>query len=346
MASCRHTDWVKVTRGSRHIRLSDPGRLDHLVGKLKRATNQFPQIVLCVGKEVNRKLVTETISNDSPSRAIRRSRSATSQSSGLTSISLDTSQLEDEHPVFLAGFQPNGPIKESTQPRCHETKTIHNTWPLQQPGVHDAVLTRLLFPFSDLVCLFAEDLGGVDAVLDKIEIWSSAAPATDLTDFARQALPRVCVITFGRSTHSSQIQDDVWRARLSQFSYSYHYSSVQVLRFDTDDHLAFRENVRCSLLKELGASRCSKKKNRVLFNATHLADFFSQATSNLAVSPGGKFSFIAASRSYRPVPPSYPEQIRALLCSRARHGIAFDTVATLIASCLSLDAYPDSCHGK
>jgi hypothetical protein len=217
---------------------------------------------------------------------------------------------------------------------------------LQQPGVHDAVLTRLLFPFSNLVCLFAEDLGGVDAVLDKLEIWSAAKPATDLADFARQALPRACVITSGRSTHSSQIQDDVWRTRLSQFDHSYHFSSVQVLRFDTDDHAAFRENFRFSLLKELENSRFSKQKHRVLFKAHHLADFFSQATSNLAVGLGEKFSFIAASRTYRPVPPAYPEQLHALLCSRAKHRVAFDVVATLIASCLLIDAYPNSCHGR
>lgn len=345
MASCRHTDWVEVTRGSRQVRLSDSGRFERLVGKLSHSTRQFPQIVLCVGKEERRRLVTQTILQGSPSRATRLSHAEPPHPCGLTNIFLDKSQYEDEYPIFLADCQLEGPIPASRQSRCHETKAVHNTWPLQQPDIHDTLLTHLLFPFSGTVCFFAEDLGGVDAVLDKMETWSAAKPTTDLAEFARQSLPRVCVITSGSSTASSQIQDEAWHARLSRFDHSYHFSSVQVLRFDTNDPSEFRENFRCSLLKELEISRMLKQKCHVMFNASHLANFFSQAISNLAVDAGGKFSFIAASRAYRSVPSAYPEQIRALLSSRAKHRVAFDAVATLIASCLLLDAYPRSCHG-
>ena len=68
MVGCQHTDWVEVSCSSRHIRLSDPGRFDRLVGKLKRATQQFPRIVLCIGKDDKRKLVTQAILEDNPSR--------------------------------------------------------------------------------------------------------------------------------------------------------------------------------------------------------------------------------------------------------------------------------------
>lgn len=345
MAGCRHTDWVEVSCSSRHIRLSDPGRFDRLVGKLKRATQQFPQIVLCIGKDDKRKLVTQAILDRSPARVTRPSRTAAPSPVGLSSIFSDKSQFEDEHPVFFADCRLEGTIPEGRQFKCHETKSVHNTWPLEQPDIHDAVLTRLLLPFSNLVCLFAEDLGGVDSVLDKIEIWSAMKRTTDLADFARQALPRVCVITSGPLTPSSQIQDEVWRARSGRLNYSNHFSSVQILRFDTGDHSDFHKNFRFSLVNELETSRILKGKHRVQFNANHLVDFFSQATSHLAADPGGKFSFIAASRTYRPVPSAYPEQVRALLCNRAKHRVAFDGVATLISSCLLLDAYPNSCHG-
>ena len=345
MASCRHTDWVEVSCSSRHIRLSDPGRFDRLVRKLECATQQFPQIVLCIGKDDKRKLVTQAILEDNPSRVTRPSHAASPSSVGLSSIFSDKSQSEDDHPIFFADCRLQGTIPESRKFRCHETKSVHNMWPLEQPDIHDAVLTRLLLPFSNLVCLFAEDLGGVDSVLDKIEVWSAAKHTTDLADFAQQALPRVCVIASGPLTPSSQIQDEAWRARLGRLNYSNHFSSVQILRFDTGDHSDFHENLRFSLVNELDTSRILKDEHRVQFNADHLVDFFSQATLHLAANRGGKFSFIAASRTYRPIPSAFPEQVRALLCSRAKYRVSFDEVATLIGSCLLLDAYPNSCHG-
>lgn len=345
MVGCQHTDWVEVSCSSRHIRLSDPGRFDRLVRQLNCATQQFPQIVLCVGKDDKRKLVTQAILKPSPSRVTRPLRVAAPSSVGLSSIFSDKSQFEDDYPVFFADYRLGGTIPEGRPIKCHEMKSVHNTWPLKQPDIHDAVLTRLLFPFSSLVCLFAEDLGGVDAVLDKIEIWSAMKPTTDLADFARQALPRVCVITSGPLTPSSQIQDEVWRARSGKLNDSNHFSSVQILRFDVGDHSDFHKNLRFSLVNELETSRILKDEHRVQFNADHLVDFFSQATLHLAANRGGKFSFIAASRTYRPIPSAFPEQVRALLCSRAKYRVSFDEVATLIGSCLLLDAYPNSCHG-
>jgi hypothetical protein len=43
---------------------------------------------------------------------------------------------------------------------------------------------------------------------------------------------------------------------------------------------------------------------------------------------------------------TYFEQIRALLYDRAKHSVGFDEIATLIGSCLLIDAYPNACHGK
>jgi hypothetical protein len=343
MASCRHTDWIEVSRSSRHVRLSDPGRLDRLVGKLKRSAHQFPQIVLCVGKEEKRKLVTKTILNR-PSRVTRSTRAAVASSDGLASIFFDESQSEDDHPIFFADYRLGGTIPEKRPCKCHETKSVPNAWPLGQTDIHDSVLTHLIFPFSDLVCLFADDLGGVDAVMDHMEIWCAVEPTTDLANLARRALPRVCIITSGSFSPDSQIQDEAWRARLNRLSYLNHFSSVQILRFDKDTDTDFHKNFRFLLTNELETSCSLKKKHQIQFSAAHLASFFSQATLHLAANPSRKFSFLAASRVYRPVPSAYPEQIRILLCNRARYGVGLDSIAKLVASCLVLDAYPNACH--
>lgn len=343
MTTCRHTDWIEVSYSSRHVRLSDPGRLDRLVKKLEQSTRQFPQVVLCIGREERRKLVTQTVL-DRTTRMTRSASAATQSSGGLTSIFLDQSQYRVDHPTLFADYQLGRDLLETVPYRCHETKSARNVWTRGQPDIHDTVLTRLLFPFSDLVCIFADDLGGVDAVLDLVETWSAVESTTDLAGIARRALPRVCVITSGPSTSSAQLQEEAWRARLGALHYLNHFSSVQVFRFDNHNDIDFHRNLHFLLVNELKASRVLKKKHRVQFNADHLANFFSQAILHLTTNPNEKFSFLAASRAYRPLPRSYSEQINALLCTRAKYGIGFDHIATLIASCLLLDAYPNGCH--
>ena len=343
MAGCRHTDWVEISRTPRHLRLSDPGRLGRLVRELGRPAQQYPQIVLCIGKEEKRKLIAQILLDQSVTRS---SSKGTLSPNGLSGIFSDKSQVDVDRPMFFANCHLDGTIPDSRQFKCHETKSSHNAWPLSCRRVYDSILTSLLFPFSNLVCLFAEDLGGVDTVLDKVESWSATERQTDLADFARRALPRVCVIASGPPDDRAQVQQEAWNSRLQRLDYGNHFSSVQVLRFNKDSIQDFHRNFRLLLLDELEISCAMKQRHRVRFNAEHLSGFFSRAISHLAADPGERFSFISASRTFRPVPPAYPKQISGLLRSRAQQGVGLDQVFTLIASCLLLDAYPRGSHGE
>lgn len=343
MAGCRHTDWVELSATTRHLRLSDPARLHRLVGQLERAAKQYPQIVLCLGKEEKRKLISQILFCQ---RIPGSSSTKKSRFGGNPTIVSDKSQSNVDHPIFLAHGRVEGAIPASREHLCHETRFARNVWPASQQGVHDAVLTKLLFPFSDLVCIFVNDLGGFDVALDKLKKWSLTPPATDLADFARRALPRVFLITSGPLDADAQIQEEAARSRLEKIEFRNHFSNVQILRFDTGSLEEFHEDFRPLLLEELTNSNSVKERHRVSFSACHLAEFFSQATLHVGSNPTQKFSFISASRAHRPVPPSYPEQIGVILRNRAKHGVGFDKVTTLISSCLLLDAYPRASHGK
>lgn len=343
MSGCRHTDWVELSAATRHLRLSDPARLHRLVGQLERAAKQYPQIVLCLGEEEKRKLISQILLGQ---RVTRSSSTKKFCSGGNPTIVSDKSQSNVDHPIFFAHGRVEGAIPASRDYLCHETKSTRNVWPTSQQGVHDAVLTKLLFPFSNLVCIFVDDLGGFDAALDKLKAWSLTPPATDFADFARRALPRVYLITSGPLDADAQLLEEAARSRLEKIKFRDHFSNVQILRIDTSSLEEFHDGFRLLLLDELTTSTLERERHRVSFSAKHLADFFSQATLHIASNPTQKFSFISASRAHRPVPPSYLEQIGVVLSSRAKHGIGFDKVATLISSCLLLDAYPRASHGK
>lgn len=216
MGGCRHSDWVELSAATRHLRLSDPARLHRLIGELERAAKQHPHIVLCLGKEERRKCISQILLGQ---RVTRPSSTRKSSPGGISSIISDESQATVDHPIFFAHTRVEGAFPTSRGYHCHETRSARNWWPASQQGAHDAILTKLFFPFSNLVCMFVEDLGGFDAVLDRLNAWTSTPRATDLADFARGALPRVCLITSGPLSAEAQIQEEAAHSRLDKIDF-------------------------------------------------------------------------------------------------------------------------------
>lgn len=61
---------------------------------------------------------------------------------------------EQEHipnPVFLANYHPDSAVNEKKVCKCHDSSFKEVKWPLKPSDIDDAVLGRLMFPFSDLV---------------------------------------------------------------------------------------------------------------------------------------------------------------------------------------------------
>jgi len=350
---CRHTDWVEFSSTPSWLQVSDPGRFDSLIQKLENPARQYPETVVCIGNGNKRELAGQIFPNRGSTRRTRSSLSSSeslahssTSSKGICDIFLGELQEKAIHPTFYADFRLDGTITGREGSKCHKTESSCNTWPLTYAGVHDEVLTRLIFPFSNMVCIFAEDVGGMDAALDKIEAWSTTEHATDIARFAWQTLPRVCIITHGPSTLDTQIQDEASSMRVKKMKYRGHFSTVKIMRLDAEGAPNVEHDFRLLLKTELEASRNMKQEYRVQFNGNHLSSLFSQAMKNLVTADKREFSFIGATRLYRPVPSSYSEQFSTLLHIQQKYGVAFDAIATLIASCLLLDAYPRACHGK
>lgn len=219
MGGCRHSDWVELSTTTRHLRLSDPARLHRLIGELERAVKQHPHIVLCLGKE-RRKLISQILLGQ---RVIWPSSTRKTSVGGISSIISDKSQAGVDHPIFFAHSWVEGAIPTSRGYQCHETRPARNGWPASQQDAHDAILTKLFFPFSNLVCVFVEDLGKFDAVLDRLNAWTSTPRATNLADFARGALPRVCFITSGPLSAEAQIQEEAAHSRLDKVDFHDHF---------------------------------------------------------------------------------------------------------------------------
>ncbi|KAM0714547.1 hypothetical protein Q7P37_009843 [Cladosporium fusiforme] len=346
--SANHDGWVGVSNAhrsdvSKNLLVTDDNRLNRLSSVLKNPAHESPQIVLCVGNQDNHEFAKCLLPRSDrmreysgPSRSASPSSGASSAPSsvnsspppppqgGPSSIFAYDSRPQLPGPVFLASYRTNSTVTGR-----------------RVSGVDDAVLGRLMFPFSDLIYIFAADLGGPDEVLDRIEALSTAKRATALP---WKTLPRVCIVTSGHHTPESQLQQDALRARLGAIKYHRQFSVVRILPLDQGGPSGCQEYLRQTTVTELQEIRGLKESAKVQFSAKRLAYLFSQAVIHFARTTGEPFNHLISSRAHRPVPTGYNEQISALLNFARERDIHSSIVEDLVSSCLLMDAYPRSCH--
>ena len=337
MKACHHASWVEVSDTS-EFRLVNPGRFDRLVHKLSNPTRQYPQIVFCVGGEEKQRAIDCLF----PEHDIAANRPAPS----LANLHIDGSRTHLENPFLFVDCSPQAtlPVKKRGR-KCHENRSSRVAWTLPRPRAETVILTRLLFPFVDCLCVFADDLGDLNAVFAYLEEWTAGDVATSLPWKAR---PRVCVITFAPLTPEAHEEQRAFNSRLREIKFRRHFSSVRLVRFWPRSTGAARDRALRQLVlhDELAIARKRRKEDRVLFAAHHLSWFFSRALVHVAKTLHDPFDFITESRLPRPVPSGYSDQLSTFLELAHRHDIPFQTVAAVVASSIAFDAYPSSAHGE
>ena len=355
---CRHSEWVEVSHTTNAC-LVDPGRLDRLVTSLQEPHHQCPQIVLCIGGEQKRRAIRTLFPQHSsptcnshykePSSTRDPPRLVSTRSRPLQSLAhlhVDESRAHLPYPVLFADCTPNAPIAVRNKgERCHATKWIDEAGTIPFSHPENAVLTRLLFPFADAVCVFADDFGGLDAVLHHLDDWSADDVPTTVPWRAR---PRVSVITFASLTAVALEEQRAFTARLRTIKFRRHFSSVRLVRLPIQSTAAASDRaLRQHVLRnELDLARAQRKSHRVFFTALHLSWFFSRAIQHVAAKPNEPFDFILAASPTQALHPQYVARLSAFLQLAVQHHIHAEQLIQILASSVLLDAYPSSGHSK
>ncbi|KAK0304140.1 hypothetical protein LTR82_017315 [Friedmanniomyces endolithicus] len=106
----------------------------------------------------------------------------------------------------------------------------------------------------------------------------------------------------------------------------------------------YRPLRRILLQQELDAVRNQRKVAQASFTAHRLSWFFERAVVHVANTVTEPFNFVTTSRLPRPLPSSYPDQVRTFLELAVQHNIPTNSVVTAIASSVILDAYLPFAH--
>ncbi|KFY32432.1 hypothetical protein V493_00208 [Pseudogymnoascus sp. VKM F-4281 (FW-2241)] len=337
-----HFQWLRIGEDYTNFVLQYGNRLNNIANALPSPAAQYPSIVLFIGKTLKSKVLRALYPQNEVS---------TCRKFGIANICIDSTTADEEHPVLLAESVPDYPqAKPRGKQTCHDTSNHHVSWPSderngpqRQQFIHH-VHARLLSLFTDVLCLFAQDYGGLDAVAETLITWANIGPASSLEHPIR---PRLLIV--------ANISGDVFASEalrlqlkvLSHPGFSDSFSSLNVINVlgasghTPRGHFSALEQV---LKEEIRLQRAARVNTHTLFSMVHIAAFFDLALQNFAKSPLSTFSFIHASRDDFKVSPNFPQHLRSFMSVLADKKLPCHFVWEFIASAIVLDAFPPDMH--
>ena len=173
-----------------------------------------------------------------------------------------------------------------------------------------------------MLCIFAQDCGGIDKVAERLAAWTAIGSASSLPPSVR---PRLLVVTSinGNDFHAEALR---FRLRvLSDSKFSDLFSSLNVVnilglgRAQRGDFSGLGE----ILGEETRAARRERVNTHTLFSMVHLAAFFDMALREFTASPRQTFDFIQHTREDNPTPPNFQCHLASFMTLLSKVGSAF-----------------------
>ncbi|GBF63944.1 calcium-independent phospholipase [Trichophyton mentagrophytes] len=311
------------------------GRLARIVNEeLIKPQEQYPSLIHFIG----------TRAKDAAMREIfpgSRKRNIT----GAINLRLEASSINANRPILFSDSKPCGDDSVVSGPtHCHEETSYATLWP---HSAFDILHARLIFLFSDVICLFADDFSGLQAVAEQIKAWVAIGSASTLPPEVR---PSLTIVTSGsgplQSLLAEEFRAEIYRVVGENITDS--FRSVKLFRL-ADDYLS--PPARFLRLKDeiIGNARemhAVRVRSQCLFSALHLSDLFRQAAKHVTSTFNEKFDFFTAARRGNPLNDRFTDHLQVFLRLIEPFKPAYDVISSLIASSILVDAYPPLSHRK
>ncbi|CAI7656425.1 unnamed protein product [Penicillium crustosum] len=201
--------------------------------------------------------------------------------------------------------------------------------------------------FVDVICIFEDDLGGLNAVQDMILTWAHIGSGSSLPHVVR---PRIIVVLGQQSQSVTQDQldenDFFFDLCAKEPSIHHSFADIRFCRLPSEG-LSPSARFLClgaDISRQLHDARFVRLQNQSLFSATHLDELFRLAAENLCVSPLATFDFISASRQHNLLDGSFGSHLMEFLLLAGKSRIPYEGVSSHIASAILMDAFPPGMH--
>ncbi|GLA56081.1 hypothetical protein CBS76997_11266 [Aspergillus niger] len=217
-------------------------RLARLVNELPQPSVQLPQVVFFMGRHPKNKTLRQLCSSNYRGQC---------RSQPGVNIRSDNRTLQALQPRFFADCDPCRSLLSTHQSlrNCHEEKIYSLELPCTEHSLQDIIISRLIFLFTDVVCTFADDVGGFEGTRRLLTTWAAIGSASSLPPAVR---PRVIVVVSqSPSATGSVIDEDDFLFELlhaGDVPYFSAFRDIQVSSLPAEEHLSqFFEHMASNL---------------------------------------------------------------------------------------------------
>lgn len=319
---CQHQLWVEAIEGGVDRKLIYHNRLQALAEALPSPTTQTPCVSLFLGNASKDQALKQLFIHNKFGRRRRLY-------GGLLTIRCETSSIKSDNTHYFADVDPLISCGlEYSRANCHPQAVLPVTWPnTDDTPLRDFVLSRPVFPFTDVVCMFADDFGGYGETIGILSKWAAMSRSSQEPN---NPGPHVVIVTSAAITTGQEP---------SCFKGAYIGTTIVQSK-------SACPRLNAKIMRLLDRSVTSKRAHSVVFTAQHQAALSEAAMENFARTVHEPFNLVQASRADREVNPDLHEYAVKALNLAAREGARTDTVLSLTATSLLVDACPAGMHGR
>jgi hypothetical protein len=352
MKPCNHSQWLGLRAQDKQLQETD--RLQTLVGGLPNPDTRYPSLLVLIGKKTKSLVLRELVAVE------RKYKIRTKRARRGIHLHLDASNIFHENPILYAdSYLPIDLISDSIfqAERCHETINRRLLWnsrdALQLTGIEtaDYLFCRLLRPFSDVFCLFLEDLGGMQSVVERLVSWLEKGQATAVPETAHPSLVLVVEKDAPGPKAEREVREELLhmleqRTPMNIFDLFFDVTVVSIFPEERLSLQSRHRRVKERLLNTLDQGQERRSRIGMLFSATHFAVFFRHACDHFVTTLDAPFEFVKTSRLRNPVSAEMEKHLSSFLKHIRSPQELMEFAIPLIASSLLLNAYPPDMHCK
>ena len=336
-STCQHRIWLESSFAKFDRHIIHHQRLHKLAARLPNPATQAPSIVLLLGNQTKDRFLKVLLpEGDDGGEDAKTS---------CLSLRADPQSLNAAYPRYYADLDPiQGLQEQAIKASCHLQQRLQVSWSPESPKeLSDAIVARLLFLFADVICLFVDDLGGMEAVNRLLISWARLNKASSSAKFR----PSVLLL-------HEDYKDDMQRLTADSFVYELDAGLASYSDFADVESVTLpgaykrnklqRDDFRKQIKKHVDRVRGIRMESSYLFSANHQAALFQRALSSLSRTDSAIFDFLRAARQddvVRPELVHYTEKVHEL-SKRVSSGV----FPSILASSTLLDAYPAGMHGE
>ncbi|THC93591.1 hypothetical protein EYZ11_006944 [Aspergillus tanneri] len=341
MSKCEHTFWLELAAGKAVPQLVYGSRLARLVNELPKPSAQLPQLIFFMGRRQKNQALRQLCSSNYRGQ---------SRHQGSINIRSDNRTLHSLQPRFFADCDPTC---RSLLAAFGNLRVCHpeQVFPVELPTEHsllDLMLSRLLFLFVDVLCIFADDVGGLEGVRELLATWARIGSASSLP---RAVRPRVIVVVGNTPsiTHSLLDEGDFLLELLNVADLPFFaaFGDIKISRLLPEELSPDARYLPLGgdITQELRNMRFSRECHSALFTARHFQAFFEVALKQISTAPLSQFDFIRAARQQNPLDGAFSSHLINFLKIGNKTRAPYDEMASYIASAILMDAYPPGMPG-